>query len=796
VDDFYRFDQIQTAHRTWVGDKSYYLSLLAQQGCTVIPGMVISAKIFQRFLEQMQWIEPLFADLPNSSLFLDVDNSQQLQTIAQRIRQTIQSTAIPDSWLDEIESAIVDWQHQGWQTEGLMLRPSLALAKKLDPSLSARTTGLLESQVCWTSRDAIARSLKQVWAELFRAKSLLYWQRLDIQIRQVHLAVLVQPLGNAIASGDVRLFDQSLEIRAVWGLGKALVNGEVSHASYVVRQSPGTNQPPVYDAGEQTFAYRVIRTDGDQPLQSVPIEPAPIEPPPPFVADAGSPLTSNQLEQLVTLTRTAAMVLKMPMELEWTLLQSSPAAQPTIYLTQTIPQFKVSHPAHTPLGQSGQHCLSGLAAAPGQVTAIAWVVDPTTSLPTDLPAGVVLVTQTLSPDWLLHLKQIVGVIAEEGGMTSHAAIVAREMGIPAVLGVPGATRLILSGDAVRVDGDRGEIHRVNLATSEPASFSLTPDIPTHPNLPTPDLTSLPKPTLDLPVQPTQLWLTLSQPESIAPSSRLPVAGIGLLRSELMLLEALDRQHPQLWIEQGRQQELVDRIAQHILPFAEAFHPRPVFYRSLDLRSHEFSTLAGKEPTDRYPMLGMRGTLSYQRNPEQFEVELLALRQVQQSGYRNVRLLLPFVRTVEEFSFCRQQVEQAGLTECPDFQLWIMAEVPSVLLLLPDYVAAGVQGIAIGTNDLTQLMLGVDREHPDLAIAFNQQHPVMMRAIQQLITGARQAGIPCTLCGQAPSQHPEMIAVLVNWGITGISVSPGEVAAAQATIDQALIARSAAQSTPH
>ncbi|MBW4513774.1 MAG: hypothetical protein KME11_00950 [Timaviella obliquedivisa GSE-PSE-MK23-08B] len=772
VDAFYRFDQIQPACRKWVGDKSYYLGLLAQQGCPILPGFVISAKMLQKFLEQIQWTEPLFSDFPNSSLYLDVENYQQLQAIAQRIRQAIQSTPLPESWLTEVETAT-----ESWQSASLILRPSLSLSAKLDPTLSTRTGGLMASQVCWSNREAIANSIKRVWSELFRAKSLFYWQRLGIQIQQVHLAVLVQPLGAAIASGEVRLFEQSLEIRAVWGLGKALVNGEVSPTTYTVQNTvQEQTELPLYDSGQQNFAYCILdlsarsnASDSDeqaQPLQTVPLE---------LAQQTRSPLNHEQIQQIITLTQTAAAVLKMPVELEWTLVKLASDTQPILYITQAIPQFKVPHPAHG--AKSKMQPLYGLAAAPGRVTAIAWVIEPTALLPAHLPAGVVLVTQMLSPDWLLYLRQVAGVIAEQGGMTSHAAIVAREMGIPAVLGIAGATRLIRSGDAVEVDGDRGEVHLVDWATLEPGSLKRISTA-----LPSPA-----KPSAAIKTQrdrPTHIMLTLSQPEAIAQSVALPVDGIGLLRSELMLLEALDRQHPKLWLEQGRKHELIDRIAHQIRSFAEAFNPRPVFYRSLDLRSHEFSTLVGQEPLEQYPMLGLRGTLSYQRTPAQFEVELLALRQVQQWGYGNVQLLLPFVRTVEEFVFCRQMVERVGLTENPGFQLWIMAEVPSVLMLLPDYVAAGVQGIAIGSNDLTQLMLGVDREHSGMAIAFDQHHPAMMRTFQQLITGAQQAGIPCTLCGQAASQYPEMIEALVNWGITAISVSPGEVEQVQEAIARA------------
>jgi len=178
-----------------------------------------------------------------------------------------------------------------------------------------------------------------------------------------------------------------------------------------------------------------------------------------------------------------------------------------------------------------------------------------------------------------------------------------------------------------------------------------------------------------------------------------------------------------------------------------------------------------EPAQLQTALGQRGTFSYLLNSEVFDMELTALSNVQHAGYHNIRLILPFVRTVEEFVFCRQKVEQAGLTEIAEFQLWIMAEVPSVLFLLPEYVKAGVQGISIGTNDLTQLLLGVDRDQAVLAKSFDEHHPVVMDAVFRLIEMAREAGIPCSICGQAPALYPEIITKLVQWGITSISVEP-------------------------
>ena len=425
--------------------------------------------------------------------------------------------------------------------------------------------------------------------------------------------------------------------------------------------------------------------------------------------------------------------------------------------------------------------IEGLGASAGQKIAIAHVLTDSNHLhfpdaggDENSPVnGKILVVKSITPDRLVLLKQAVAVVAEQGAMTCHAAIIARELGIPAVVGAVGATRLIQTGDAVLVDGDKGAVYRVEDQAEDREKFLPHASVPTpHFPVPTPHF-SAPTPQSSLLSTPlaTQLLVNLSQPSSIKRAAQMPVDGLGLLRSELMLLEVLQGQHPQRWLQQQREDELREILAQQLCQFAEAFAPRPVFYRSLDLRSHEFQYLVGGSLAhpEANPMLGMRGTFSYVSNPALFDIELAALVQVQQSGYTNVRLLLPFVRTVEEFSFCRRRVEQAGLSQSPQFQLWIVAEVPSVLFLLPDYVKAGVQGISIGTNDLTQLLLGVDRDQAQMAAAFDERHPAVIQAIAQLIQMAKQAGIPCCICGQAPAQYPELIDQLVQWGIPSISV---------------------------
>lgn len=774
-DHFFWLDQIQTAHRDRVGSKAFYLAMLLQRGYPVIPGVVVSAELFQNFLGQINWTAPIFADLPHSSLHLDVDNPRQLQLVAQQIRQAIEATPLPEPWQQFLAEAA-----QIWQTDTLIFRPSLALQAGLDPNISHRTTGLLEAKVCWAAPGSIALALKQVWAELFRARSLLYWQRLAIQPQQIHLAVLVQPLRSAIASGDVQIQEQQLEIRSVWGLGQALVRGEAAPDRYQIN---GSGKLQARRSGKKTIAYEVAPAPRlDLLTEAAPTKDGACLKARLLNSEEQNQLTLSeaQLNFLLTLVQQVTETLDLSVGLEWTFCHPSDQAEPTFFITQAIPQLSSSGRLRSnqgannqPASSSASSTLHGIAAAPGKAMAVAWVLNQNAPIPSELPPNQIFVASALLPEWILSLKHAAGIITEQGGMTSHAAILAREIGIPAVVGVPQATQQIQTGDTILVDGDRGKIQRM----TETMQLNLEP---TAESLPAETINSHSSATARFSA--TQLMVSLSRTDAIEQVAALAVDGVGLLRSELFILEALERRPPDLWLQQDKQ-GLIDRLAEQIQKFTAAFAPRPVFYRSLDVRSHEFPSL--KEPTftEQNPAMGMRGAFRYQVNPALFEVELAALRQAQQAGQKNLRLVLPFVRTVEEFQFCRQKVEQAGLMQ-PHFQLWIMAEVPSVLLLLEDYIQAGVQGIAIGTNDLTQLLFGVDRDHPQMANHFDASHPAAQRAIQTLLQTARSANLPCLICGHIPQDAPEMIDSLIRQGITAISVEPGDVDWMSAAIERA------------
>ncbi len=837
-------EQVQPGDRSEVGDKASNLALVIQRGYPVIPGFVVPHRVFRRFLSEINWLEPLFGDLPDSALYVDVNNARQLQAIAQQIRQAIVTTPLWDDWLAQVETQV-----QAWEAPMLILRPSLALMPDLEPALTNSTRGLLSAQVCRAERGAIAHGLRQVWAELFRAKSLFYWQRSRLQLHQLRLGVLVQPIQSAIAAGDAHIDSSRLEIRSVCGLGMALNWGDITPD--IAQLHPSTGALQTHTTGLKTHAYRLAaaaeiaeakRADPDQPgyasalcLKADLLDSS---------AQHHSALTADQRQQVADLVRHVHASLGHDLDVEWTIpsLSSDAATALTaapcitqVNLTQiNLTQINVQRrlvpstddsiaakpecaasvstraaaliateeqsaadaaavAAHllsgTPsmassiasqrssnLGSIDQSTapdlvLTGIAAAPGETFARVLVIadgHPPLAL---IPVGTVLVVPSVTPNWLPQLQQVSGIIAEQGGMTSHGAILARELGIPAVVGVPQATQLLQTGDLVGIYGDRGSVYRLAPHTTLLDLEQQTNDAP--------PLQTWGRPNA------TQLMLNVSQVEAIARSSQLPVDGIGLLRAEHLLLGGLPSQsgaNPAAqppWTADPA--ALTQQLVTLLQPFVVAFAPRPVFYRSLDVRSHEFSSLSSTPllSPGANPILGCHGTFSYRLHPAYFEAELAALRQIQQAqlqqaGYSNLRLILPFVRTVEEFQFCQQRVVEAGLTQAPNFELWIMAEVPAVLFLLPEFVQAGVQGIAIGSNDLTQLLLAIDRDNPQMADAYTAAHPAVMRAMQQLIETARQLGIPCCICGEAPVLHPEIIDDLVRWGISSISVNPAAI----------------------
>ena len=427
-------------------------------------------------------------------------------------------------------------------------------------------------------------------------------------------------------------------------------------------------------------------------------------------------------------------------------------------------------PAAGAAEEAGPVLLKGLGAAPGAGSGTVRIVR-TLDDASAFSEGEILVTHMTAPDWVPLMRKSAAIVTDSGGMTCHAAIVSRELGIPCVVGTADATSKLRDGELVTVDATHGSIHEGAMTAAEEAATA--PAVASGAAAP--------------PITGTKLLVNLSEPSQIERVAELPVDGIGLLRAELMVLEALEGKHPRQLLEEGRGAEFSERMGAALSKFSEAFAPRPITYRTIDFRTNEFRGLEGGdkfEPEEANPMIGFRGALRYTQEPDLFRLELDAIRHVWDQGHTNFHVMLPFVRTARELETCRRMFDEAGLLERRGFELWVMAEVPSVLFNLASYAELGIAGISIGSNDLTQLVLGSDRDSEVLAETFDERDPAVVAYLRQLIPRARELGLQTSICGQAPSVHPEYAQILVEAGIDAISVNIDSVDRARRLIGAA------------
>ena len=739
---FRHLDELSPADLPLVGLKAFNLGQLKQAGLPVADGWVLPATVWWDYLKQVPWP----ADAPLDQLAqLDASASQPLQKTSQAWQRAFGAATPPSVPKPPGKTAA-----QGW-----IVRASLGV--RTSPPFTCGQ-GLIPAVITATTQD-FALGLQQLWGQALTASNLLVWQRHCRQFGALELATLVMPIYPALAAGTLELGPKTADIAVVQGLGLPLSRGEATPALGRI-QFPHQDQVQ-WQVGyqDQYYGWEVKPAGGA-------IAPALTIAKRQDSTLVGKTLvTPDQIARLLALGAQAQQVLGYPaIRLEWLLCPDLAGQSATLLLTQADPiPGRAAPPLPTiekPQLPTVSTVVQGIGASSGRIQGIAIVASRPQDLPDPLPAGSIVVLPDLQPDVFLRLQAVAGIVTEQGGATCHAAILAREMGVPAVVGAPQAIQILAHQSPIWLDGDRGIVYGLEAIAPHTA--------PAAPSLATPTTLPLDPPERYADLR-TKVMVNLSQTQRLSALAIDSIDGVGLLRSEWLLLDVLEGRHPWHWVNRGQEAELQDRIQQKLEPILQTLGSKPVRYRTLDLRSHEWQALEGSPPAEPNPMLGLRGSLSYNLDPRLFQVELSALAHLQRAGYRNLQLILPFVRTVEEVTACRQLITQTGLTDDPGFALWIMAEVPSVLFLLPAYAQAGVQGIAIGSNDLTQLLLAVDRDQPTLASAYDERHPVVRMAMAHLIESARRCGMVCSICGQAPVRHPELIADLVAWGISSISV---------------------------
>jgi pyruvate,water dikinase len=729
-----RFEDLSRADVNYAGGKGANLGELTAAGLPVPGGFVVGAPSYAAFCDSGGLRDRIAERLGS----VDVDDTEELATATAEVREMIEAEPIPEA----VEQAIRDGYEAVAAEAGDASTPvAVRSSATAEDTEAASFAGMNETFLNVQGADAAVEAVRRCWSSLFGARTVFYRAKRGFGQADMDIAVVVQRQVLSTRAGVMFTIDPAsgatdrLVIEGSFGLGEAVVSGSVSPDRYIVHKDD-----LAILAREVRRKELVIEPQADGGTRIRELE----------KDEAAMPvLSDDEVREVATLGNRIEEHYGAPQDTEWCYDPEGKA-----WMLQSRP---VTSAGGEQLGAAGgegdgEVLLRGLGAAPGLGVGKVRVVTDLADAD-GLGEGDILVTHMTAPDWVPLMRRSAAIVTDSGGMTCHAAIVSRELGIPCVVGTADATEKLRDGELVTVDAKEGVV-REGAAPQAPAAAPAAA-------------------VSAAPVTGTKLLVNLSEPSQVDRAAELDVEGVGLLRAELMVIEALAGKHPRELLKEDRGEEFVERMGEALNRFAAGFAPRPITYRTIDFRSNEFRGLEGGEefePEEANPMIGYRGALRYMREPDLFRLELDAIKRVWDEGHTNFHVMIPFVRTPRELTAARDAIAAAGLLDQPDFELWVMAEVPSVLFHLPRYAELGVAGISIGSNDLTQLMLGADRDSEFVAEVFDERDEAVAEYLRLLIPRARELGLQTSICGQAPSVHPSYAELLVRAGIDAISVN--------------------------
>ena len=607
-------------------------------------------------------------------------------------------------------------------------------------------------------KQELTSAILAAWASLFEARAIFYRQQQNFDHAKVGIAVPVQIMVQSETSGVMFTIDpvtnnkNTIVIEAVFGLGEMIVGGKLTPDHYEVdKRTISIKSKKIVSQNLQM----ILTKSGNQ---IVPVAKA---------HQKAQKLPDEKITELAQIGKKIEKHYFFPQDIEWAYEKGK------LYLVQTRPvtttKTNIKEP-DTPM--TDEHLkdviLQGSPASPVIGTGKVTIIKSPKEL-NRVQKGDVLVTEMTNPDYVPAMKRAIAIVTDKGGRTSHAAIVSRELGIACVVGTGNATKKLKDGMVVTVDGAKGLVYKGTIQT-EKKSLARR-------DLPEPSHAAAHKTA-------TKLYVNLAEPELAAQVAAKNVDGVGLLRAEFMLAQI--GTHPKKYLEEKKQEEFKNILAEGLKRFARAFGNRPVIYRTSDLKSNEYRDLKGGsryEPVESNPMLGYRGAFRYLKDPDTFKLELEAIKIVREK-HKNLHLMIPYVRSPKELRDTRAIVEETGLFEDKSFNFWMMAEIPANVIMLEDFIEVGIDGVSIGSNDLTMLILGTDRDNEEVAIEFNELDPAVLWALEKIVKTCEKFDVTCSICGQAPSIYPELTQKLVSWGITSISVNPDKIDSTREIIYQA------------
>lgn len=749
------FPHITEDDITQVGSIGLNIGTMYRNGFPVPEGFIVPNASYKQFLKENDLEDRIRVLLKSSNL----KDTKELHAVSEKIRSLMSKSKIPD----DIQSEIRDKYHK---MGSLFTKSTVAVRSSATSSNSPKVSfvGQQESFLNIQGDSNVLEMVRRCWSSLFTASAIFYREEKEIDHFKVGLAVIIQEMVQSEVSGvaftmDITNQDKTkIVIEAIWGLGELFVQGNVTPDRYEVDR----HNLQIVNIQKNFQKTELVKKSGKSVEKRVPSH-----------RTNKQKLSEEKIIKLAKILQKIHAYYFFPQDIEWAfkgdqfyILQTRPITNienPIKSGTVTIEKESSDSKLHKPI-------LEGLSVRAGIVTGQVRIVKDVKSL-SKVKKDNILVASTISPDYIPVMKNASAIITDHGGITSHASIVARELGIPCVVGTQNATKVLKDGDIVTVNAKTGKIYKGKIVQD-----IVSDPLPKKEN---PIITSKVKELKTA----TKIFLNLADPEKSESLSSLPVDGIGLVRAEFMIAQIGD--HPKHMVAQGRQEKFVRLLADGIEEICRNFDPRSVIYRTSDLKTNEYRKLNGGkayEPEEENPMLGFRGALRYIHDPEIFELELAAIKRVREK-YKNLWVMIPYVRSPEELLQVKRIMAASGLMRSESFKLWMMVETPANVIQIEDFIKVGIDGISIGSNDLTMLITGSDRDSEDVSTAYNPLSPAVLWSMERVIRAAKKHKIKSCICGQAASTSDILVEELVRMGITSVSINPDSFVRVRNTISE-------------
>jgi len=727
------FKQLNKDSIPLVGGKGANLGEMYNIGLPIPPGFVITAPTYKLFIEKTK----IKAKIEKLLEGLNVENNSQLQATAKKIQKLISSTPIPKDMAKDFVNSYEKMNEE--KQEVFVAVRSSATAEDLP---GASFAGQQATFLNVKGKKEFLKAVSGCWASLFTARAIYYRVKNGFEHSKVYIAVVVQKMVNSSKSGIMFTINpsnndpQELVIEAIFGLGEFIVGGEVNPDFYAVEKD-NLRVKKVEVKAKEKGLYR--SPSGKNIKKKLAPE-----------VKRQQVLSVKQIQDLASLGRRIEKHYGKPQDIEWAVEDEK------LFIVQSRPITTFKKEEDKTNGKKkiellGKVLLHGETASAGFYSGAVKIVHNPSELG-KVQKGDVMVTTMTTPDMVPAMQRAGAIVTNEGGMTCHAAIVSREMGTPCIVGTEVATHNLKDGQVVTVHASQGIVYEGKVADkSLPIVVAASAKVATK----------------------TKIKTIMDLPDLAEKAAATGADGVGLVRLEIMI--AAGGVHPAEYIRRGREREYVLLLKNGIRKIAKAFAKKPVWVRCSDMRSDEYRNLKGgdKEPHETDPMIGWHGIRRLLDEPRILKAEFQAVKELHDEGWKNVGIMLPFVIRTEEVRKAKEIMRSTGIEPVKQVDFGIMVETPAACWIIEELCQEGISFVSFGTNDLTQMTLGIDRNNQKLNDRFDEMHPAVLGELAKVIKVCKKYHVATSICGQAGSR-PEMAHFLVHQGIDSISANPDAI----------------------